>query len=170
MASKPLTIAFIGLGTMGLPTAANIVNRFRKAKLYVFDIVKEAHDKLKERQPGAGRYLQHRKGCGGECSKSSHLDVLQHPGSESRKPCPFRFPHAFHGARRNRLSGKLIIECSTIDTRKFLEVDEQLKSKYPTAALYDAPVSGGSLGAEKGSLIFMVGASDEDPKPTPHPV
>jgi 3-hydroxyisobutyrate dehydrogenase len=38
-----------------------------------------------------------------------------------------------------------------------------LKS-YPSAYFVDAPVSGGVLGAQKGTLTFMIGASERDPK------
>ncbi|KAH2207513.1 hypothetical protein KXW59_009365, partial [Aspergillus fumigatus] len=41
------------------------------------------------------------------------------------------------------------------------EVAESSNSK--TAAFYDAPVSGGSLGAVAGTLTFMVGCVEDDP-------
>lgn len=45
------TIAFIGLGTMGLPMAANIVQKWPNAHLYAFDIVTDALQQLKENEP-----------------------------------------------------------------------------------------------------------------------
>lgn len=61
------------------------------------------------------------------------------------------------------LSNKLIIECSTIDTATSLEVCKQIKSTYPSASFYDAPVSGGNLGAQRATLTFMVGCAESDP-------
>ena len=68
-----------------------------------------------------------------------------------------------NGVVKAELSGKLIIDCSTIDTASSLEVRDQLNSAHPTCRFYDAPVSGGVLGAEKGTMTFMVGCSAESP-------
>lgn len=61
------------------------------------------------------------------------------------------------------LSDKLILDCSTIDTKSFVEIRGALKIRYSSVAFYDAPVSGGSIVAEKGTLTFMVGVSKENP-------
>lgn len=62
------------------------------------------------------------------------------------------------------VSGKILIDCSTIDTATSLAVREETLSRYPTASFFDAPVSGGVLGAERATLTFMIGASEEDQK------
>ena len=62
------------------------------------------------------------------------------------------------------VSGKLLVDCSTIDTASSLDVREECLKTYPSAAFYDAPVSGGALGAEKGTLTFMVGCAEDDSK------
>jgi len=64
------------------------------------------------------------------------------------------------------ISGKLVLDCSTIDTGTSLAVREEALERYPTAAFYDTPVSGGVLGAEKGTLTFMLGCAEDDPKIT----
>jgi 3-hydroxyisobutyrate dehydrogenase len=60
------------------------------------------------------------------------------------------------------ISSKILIDCSTIDTATSLLVRDETKKKFPDASFYDAPVSGGSLGAIKGTLTFMVGCSEDD--------
>lgn len=57
------------------------------------------------------------------------------------------------------LGNKILIDCSTIDTASSLAVRDACTIQHPTARFYDAPVSGGVIGAEKGSLTFMLGCS-----------
>ena len=61
------------------------------------------------------------------------------------------------------ISRKMFIDCSTIDTATNLEVRERIIEKDSTAAFYDAPVSGGPVGARKAALTFMMGCSETDP-------
>jgi 3-hydroxyisobutyrate dehydrogenase len=61
------------------------------------------------------------------------------------------------------ISGKVLIDCSTIDTATSLEVKDYITKHFPTASFYDAPVSGGVVGAVKGTIAFFLGCSDEDP-------
>lgn len=62
------------------------------------------------------------------------------------------------------VSGRILIDCSTIDTATSLTIREETLRRYPTSFFFDTPVSGGVLGAQKGTLTFMIGASAEDPK------
>lgn len=61
------------------------------------------------------------------------------------------------------LTNKILIDSSTIDTATSLEVGAQTKTLHPTATFYDAPVSGGMVGAAKGTITFMIGTSPTDP-------
>jgi 3-hydroxyisobutyrate dehydrogenase len=61
------------------------------------------------------------------------------------------------------LSSKLLIDCSTIDTATSLAVRERLTARYPGASFFDSPVSGGSLGAARGTLTFMLGCAESNP-------
>ena len=60
------------------------------------------------------------------------------------------------------ISGKLLIDCSTIDTASNLQVKDHISKNFPTASFYDAPVSGGVVGAQKGTLAFFLGCNEED--------
>ena len=55
-------------------------------------------------------------------------------------------------------SGSLVIDCSTISPNATKEIAAQLEAK--GAWLLDAPVSGGSEGAAKGTLSIMVGGDE----------
>ena len=57
-------------------------------------------------------------------------------------------------------SGSLVIDCSTISPQATLEIAQALEAK--GASMLDAPISGGSEGAEKGTLSIMVGGRAED--------
>lgn len=62
------------------------------------------------------------------------------------------------------LSNKLLIDCSTIDTETSLKVAAEIAKQYPSAAFFDAPVSGGVLGAQAGTMTMMVGIADSSPQ------
>ena len=70
-------------------------------------------------------------------------------------------------AAESSKENKLIMECGTIETSTILEVNEATKncdaelSGGPTVTFVDAPVSGGPMGAEAGTLTFMVGGTPE---------
>jgi len=61
------------------------------------------------------------------------------------------------------VSGKLLIDCSTIDTATSLMVKEHIAQNFPSTSFYDAPVSGGVVGAKKGTIAFFLGCASDDP-------
>lgn len=61
------------------------------------------------------------------------------------------------------LEDRILVDCSTIDLATSLEVQDHISKNHPRASFYDAPVSGGTLGAEKGSIAFFLGCSIADP-------
>lgn len=61
------------------------------------------------------------------------------------------------------LSNKILLDCSTIDTATNLSIRSALQISHPAAHFYDAPVSGGVLGAENGTLGIFLGRADTDP-------
>lgn len=60
------------------------------------------------------------------------------------------------------LDNKLLIDCSTIDPVTSLWLKDKIKRHFPTAGFYDAPVSGGVIGAVKGTISFFVGCDEAD--------
>ena len=62
----------------------------------------------------------------------------------------------------SNISGKILIDCSTIDMATSLVVKDHIAKHFPTSSFYDAPVSGGVVGAVKGTIAFFLGCSNED--------
>ncbi len=60
-------------------------------------------------------------------------------------------------------AAKLLIDSSTIDTATNLDVRQQLCAALPAVSFYDAPVSGGVLGAVNGTIAFFLGCAPSDP-------
>lgn len=58
---------------------------------------------------------------------------------------------------------RILIDCSTIDRETSLLVHEETKKRHPEASFFDAPVSGGEVGAQRGTLTIMVGSAEDDP-------
>ena len=67
------------------------------------------------------------------------------------------------GVLASNLGTKILIDCSTIDTETSLAVRNAVATHHPQASVYDAPVAGGALGAQKGSLTLMLGCAPSDP-------
>lgn len=61
------------------------------------------------------------------------------------------------GVLTTSVDDKILVDCSTIDTATSMDVGAAVRQNSKTAAFYDAPVSGGSVGAAAGTLTFMVG-------------
>jgi 3-hydroxyisobutyrate dehydrogenase len=136
-------IAFIGLGNMGLPMAANLV----KAGHAVagFDVSAAVVEKL----VASGGRAAERAG-----PADAEIVITMLPsGIEVRDV--YLGPD---GAIARAAPGTLLIDCSTIDV-------ETARSVASTAAasglaMLDAPVSGGVGGAQAGTLTFMVGGTE----------
>ena len=138
-------IAFIGLGNMGNPMAANLV----KAGYEVagFDFVPAAVDHA--RQNGVTIATS-----GADAVHGSDVVITMLPAGK----------HVLDAYRDELIAaaapGTLFIDSSTIDV-----ADARGARDLVVAAGHrgvDAPVSGGVMGAEAGTLTFMVGATDVD--------
>ena len=65
------------------------------------------------------------------------------------------------GVIQGASAGDLVIDMSTIDPVRTVEIGKLLRSNGGVAML-DAPISGGNEGAENGTLSIMIGGSAED--------
>lgn len=54
------------------------------------------------------------------------------------------------------------IDCSTIDRETSLAVLEAVTKRHAGARFFDAPVSGGEMGAQEATLTFMVGCAEAE--------
>lgn len=152
----PGTIAFLGLGHMGGPMAINLV----KAGYTVtgFDVVPAALETARahgiataetavEAVAGAAVVLT-------MLPSGTHLlDAYRgSPGGPGKQSQP--------GLLDVARPGTLFLDCSTINVDEAREAAELALAAGHRAV--DAPVSGGVVGAEAGTLTFMVGALPED--------
>jgi 3-hydroxyisobutyrate dehydrogenase len=138
-------IGFIGLGNMGGPMAANLIKAGHSLK--VFDLSQAALAKL----AGAGVAVT---SSASEAAKGVEAVVTMLPAGQHVRDAYFG-PHGLIAAAS---PGSLLIDCSTIDVATAREV-----SAAAAAAgheMLDAPVSGGTGGAQAGTLTFMAGGSD----------
>lgn len=86
------------------------------------------------------------------------------PGSEVVKsvyldPMTGIFAGVGEAAKAGNTDSRLVMECGTIESDTILAVAKAAQSTAAKLAFVDAPVSGGPMGAQAGTLTFMVGCS-----------
>ena len=139
------TIAFIGLGNMGAPMAANLLRAGYRVK--VFDLVPQAMAKLAE---------QGAKVASSALDAADEADVVI-----SMLPAGKHVQALYLGDDKQAgintvlKPACLVIDSSTIDAASAQRVGEALAKQQ--IAFVDAPVSGGVAGATAGTLTFIVG-------------
>src|SRR5947208_3701605 len=136
------TIGFIGLGNMGAPMAANLLKAGHQVIGY--DVVASAGASLAQKGGRATTYAP-------EDAAYGEIYITMLPAGPQVRMYYLGPDGVIARARR----GALLIDCSTIDV-------ETARAVAATAAesglqMLDAPVSGGVIGAEAGTLTFMVG-------------
>ena len=136
-------IAFIGLGNMGGPMAANLA----KAQHHVvaFDLSDAALNTAVEK--GA-----HKASSAAEAVKGAEIVVTMLPAGKHVREVYEK------DVLPNVAKGTLLIDCSTIDVESARHV--AALAEKAGLDMVDAPVSGGVGGATAGTLTFMVGGSD----------
>ncbi|MEO9247295.1 3-hydroxyisobutyrate dehydrogenase [Citricoccus nitrophenolicus] len=155
------TVAFIGLGNMGGPMAANLVQA--GYTVHGFDLVPDAL----ERARAAGVVIAD---SGAEAVRTaakegSGLVITMLPagrhvvgalrgseGSDGKDPV--------EGLLTAAAPDTLFMDCSTIAVEDSVAVRELIAEA--GHRVLDAPVSGGTVGAEAGTLAMMVGGAAED--------
>lgn len=139
------TIAFIGLGNMGLGMAANLVKAGHEVR--ALDISQDAVARAVESGCVAAKDT-------GEAVGGADIVVTMLPAGQHVKlvytDAGGVFGHAAPGA--------LFIDCSTIDVASAREVSAQAVAQ--GFEMIDAPVSGGVAGAAAGTLTFMCGGTE----------
>ncbi len=135
-------VAFVGLGNMGLPMAANLVKAGFAVRGYdVFDAARAAFGVA-----------------GGEGVESLAEAVIGADVVVTALPAATHVREAYLGEAgivAASKPGALFIDCSTIDVDTARAVAAQAASE--GRRMLDAPMSGGVGGATAGTLTFMVG-------------
>lgn len=137
------TIAFLGLGNMGGPMAANLVTAGHT--VHGFDPVPA----LKEAAEAKGVKVFD---TGAAAVADAEVVITSLPNGAVVKAC---YDEALPAAK----TGALFIDTSTISVADAREIHKQATER--GFAQVDAPVSGGVKGAVAGTLAFMVGGEDE---------
>ncbi|KQQ84219.1 3-hydroxyisobutyrate dehydrogenase [Xanthomonas sp. Leaf131] len=139
-------IAFIGLGNMGGPMAANLSKAGHQ--LRVFDLVPAALD-------AAAAAGAHAAGSAHDTLADAEIVISMLPAS--------RHVEGLYLGEAGILAqipeGALVIDCSTIAPVAARKVAAAAQAR--GLAMLDAPVSGGTAGAAAGSLTFIVGGDAE---------
>ncbi|HEX9085909.1 MAG TPA: 3-hydroxyisobutyrate dehydrogenase [Arthrobacter sp.] len=155
-------VAFLGLGHMGGPMAINLV----KAGYTVtgFDVVPAALETA--RAHGIATADSAVEAVAGAAIVLTMLPSGKHlldayrgsPGQPGQHGEPGQ--HSQPGLLATAAPGTLFLDCSTINVDEAREAADLAVAAGHRAV--DAPVSGGVVGAEAGTLTFMVGALPED--------
>ncbi|KGS15624.1 3-hydroxyisobutyrate dehydrogenase [Pseudomonas tremae] len=139
-----MNIAFIGLGNMGAPMARNLINAGHSLQLFDVNTV----------------VLSEFAGLGAKVSDSPRQ------AAEGSELVITMLPAAAHvrsvylnddGVLKGISPGVPAVDCSTIDPQTIRDIAGIATQQ--GVILGDAPVSGGTGGAQAGTLTFMVGGS-----------
>ncbi|MCF8190831.1 MAG: 3-hydroxyisobutyrate dehydrogenase [Polynucleobacter sp.] len=142
-----MKVAFLGLGNMGLPMALNLVKAGHQVQ--GFDLVQAQLDAFKA---GGGFPVL----SASDAVADADVIISMLPAS--------RHVEALYLGNSGLLAlanpKALLIDCSTISPKVSQAVAAKAKAK--GFAMIDAPVSGGTAGAQAGTLTFMVGGDAVD--------
>ncbi|HDJ21725.1 MAG TPA: NAD(P)-dependent oxidoreductase [Candidatus Bathyarchaeota archaeon] len=139
-------IGFIGIGLMGKGMSLNLLKAgypltvWNRTKSKALPVV-EAGAKL--------------AGSPKEVAENSEVVITMVTGSKDVKEVLLGEQGAIHGAK----AGDIFIDMSTISPQATVEIAEELAKK--GVEMLDAPVSGGVIGANNGTLSIMVGGKEE---------
>jgi 2-hydroxy-3-oxopropionate reductase len=134
------TVGFIGTGLMGLPMAKNILSK--KFKLNVWN---RTPGKTLELQKKGAKVFKDIK----DLVQNSKVIVSMLANDDVCKAILIKKIQPY------LQKGQIVIDMSSTTQNTALEIGKALKKK--KAIFLDAPVSGGTIGAENGTLAIMVG-------------
>jgi 2-hydroxy-3-oxopropionate reductase len=143
-----VTVGFVGLGNMGLPMACNLAAA--GFKIRGFDVVASARDALSKIE-GAEAVHELR-----DVAVGAAVVITMLPDS----PQVLAVLSGPDGLIAYSEPGTLLVDMSTISPQVAKQVAADAESH--GLSMLDAPVSGGVIGAEKGTLSIMVGGADAD--------
>lgn len=136
-------IGFVGLGIMGAPMALNLMKAGFSLKVY-----------NRSDRPGAQQVVEAgavRAASPREAAEGSDVIVTIVTDTPDVEAVILGEEGVIHGARR----GAAVIDMSTISPRATRDIAARLKES--GVHMLDAPVSGGDVGAQQGTLSIMVG-------------
>lgn len=141
------TVGFIGLGNMGGPMAANLVKAGHTVTGY--DLNPASLDALAK----AGGNVA---ASAADAVKGASVVITMLPAGEHVRDVYLNQGGLIDVTKDSR---PLLIDCSTIDVDSARTVTATAETA--GLAMLDAPVSGGTAGAQNGTLTFMVGGTED---------
>ncbi|HEY2032286.1 MAG TPA: 3-hydroxyisobutyrate dehydrogenase [Rhizomicrobium sp.] len=137
-------IAFIGVGNMGGPMARNLLKAGHK--ITAFDLSDAVLDPVLKAGAAKGASAN-------DAVKDAEVVITMLPAGHH-----VRSVYLDNGVLGSAKKGALLIDSSTIDVDSARAV--HVAAEKASFLFLDAPVSGGTGGAEAGTLTFMCGGSD----------
>ena len=138
-------IGFIGLGVMGRPMAENLVKAGYTVN--VFDLNKDAVSALEKRGAVGKNSIK-------DIALDSSIVITMLPNS----PQVEQVVSSDDGLLLNMAEGSIVIDMSTIAPHASREFSRRFEER--GVSFFDAPVSGGQVGAINGNLSIMLGGSE----------
>jgi len=137
-----MKVAFIGMGTMGIGMALNIL----KARHEVI-----VHNRTREKEESLAAEGAQRAASPKEAAAGAEIIVICVSDTPDVEGIVLGDEGVIHGAPE----GSIVVDMSTISPAATRRMAEMLAEK--GVGMLDAPVSGGSEGAQNGTLSIMVG-------------
>jgi len=134
------TVGFIGTGLMGMPMAKNIL-----AKKFKLNVWNRTPGKTQELKKKGAKVFDDIK----DLVQNSKVIVSMLANDDVCKAVLIKKIQPY------LKKGQIVIDMSSTTQNTALEIGKALKKK--KVFFLDAPVSGGTIGAEKGTLAIMVG-------------
>ena len=144
MTSQPLKIGFVGLGIMGAPMAAHLINAGHQLFVYTLGKMPEAIASSSATQ------CTHARGV----AERADIIIVMVPDTPDVEAALF----SEKGIAAGLSAGKVVVDMSSISpisTKAFAKKINALGCDY-----LDAPVSGGEVGAKNATLSIMVGGPE----------
>ena len=138
------TVGFIGTGLMGLPMAKNIL-----AKKFKLNVWNRTPGKTQELKKKGAKVFDNIK----DLVQNSKVIVSMLANDDVCKAVLIKKIQPY------LKKGQIVIDMSSTTQNTALEIGKALKKK--KVFFLDAPVSGGTIGAEKGTLAIMVGGDNK---------
>lgn len=142
-----MKVAFIGLGTMGAPMALNLLKAGHEVTV---------HNRTRQKEEFLLRAGAQRAASPQAAAIAADIVITCVSDSPDVEAVILGEQGVIQGAK----AGSLVIDMSTIRPSTTRQIAEQLQQK--GIHMIDAPVSGGSEGAQHGTLSIMVGGEAQD--------
>ncbi len=137
-----MNVAFIGMGTMGTAMALNLLKAGHALTV---------HNRTREREEPLAQAGARRADSPQEAARDADIVIICVSDTPDVEAVVLGENGVIHGAK----PGAVVVDMSTISPSATRRMAAQLAAK--GIRMLDAPVSGGSEGAQKGTLTIMVG-------------